>query len=150
MTIKDVAFWNNLAVYFELRNCSLANLSLPYAPLSISSNYYRRVDLLSFDFSNRKQKKVTDTNMQNGREAIKGVPVGVRAVSCQSHMRKNSSNRRSKMRHRYLWPRDLHQFHNFSLDIWSLIITSAFVAKERSNMRHLKKFVKPMEFKKKS
>ena len=37
-------------------------------------------------------------------------------------------------------------FSNFSLDVSSLIVTaSAFVEKKRSKMRHLKKFVKPME-----
>ena len=38
----------------------------------------------------------------------------------------------------------MHQFHEFSLDVSSLIVTSAFVKKKRSKMRHLKKFVKPM------
>ena len=42
-------------------------------------------------------------------------------------------------------PIDFHWFHKFSLDVSSLIVTtSAFVKKERSKMRHLKKFVKPM------
>ena len=41
-----------------------------------------------------------------------------------------------------------NRFHEFSLDVSSLIITtSAFVKKERSKMSHLKKFVKPMEIK---
>ena len=39
-------------------------------------------------------------------------------------------------------------FTNFLYDVSSLIVTtSAFVKKERSKMRHLKKFVKPMEVK---
>ena len=43
---------------------------------------------------------------------------------------------------------DFHWFHEFSLDVSSLIVTtSAFVKKERSKMRHLKIFVKPMEVK---
>ena len=42
----------------------------------------------------------------------------------------------------------MHRFHKFSLDVSSLIATtSAFVKTERSNMGHLKKFVKPMEVK---
>jgi hypothetical protein len=37
-------------------------------------------------------------------------------------------------------------FHEFYLDVSSLIVTtSAFVKKKNSKMRHLKKFVKPME-----
>ena len=40
---------------------------------------------------------------------------------------------------------DLHRFHEFSLDVSSLIVTtSAFVKKKRSKMRHLNKFVQSM------
>ena len=40
----------------------------------------------------------------------------------------------------------LHWFHKFYLDVSSLIATtSAFVKRKNSKMRHLKKFVKPME-----
>ena len=43
---------------------------------------------------------------------------------------------------------DLHRFHKFSLDVSSLIvITSAFVNKERSKMRYQFFFVKAMEVK---
>ena len=42
----------------------------------------------------------------------------------------------------------LHWFHEFYLDVSSLIVTtSAFVKKKNSQKRHLKKFVKPMEVK---
>ena len=42
----------------------------------------------------------------------------------------------------------LASFHEFSLDVSSLIVTtSEFVKKEMSKMRHLKKFLKPMEVK---
>ena len=54
------------------------------------------------------------------------------------------------MRHlkKFVEPIDLHQFHEFPLDVSSLnVTTSAFAKKERSKMRHIKKFVKPMEVK---
>ena len=43
---------------------------------------------------------------------------------------------------------DLHRFHESSLDVSTLIVTTwPFLTKERSKMRHIKKIVKPMEVK---